>query len=766
MSAPLIPATVQTHHDLIPVYGNVATIYAVQSGAWADVATWSEARLPNGADAVCIPVGCIVTIAPVAPLSHRVSDLERRVGALEAGQIATPAPAFPVAPADCLDLVIAGQVDASAGFALTARTITVMPGGGLTLMDAGQITFQDVPIDTAYDPTQIGHGLLVVDGRLTIQGQIKTPWATVAQEIRAGDQAVQFAFPPEGWAAGDVLVIPDTRQPSATSGASRTERAVVATVSGATVFLTSPLQHDHFGWRNQQGVAELLPDVGNLTRSIVVQSVNPAGTRAHILLTGRSDVTARYAELRDLGRTTTAPLNSTTRDAAGTVTHVGTNQIGRYAWHFHHCLGPLNSPKPYQFEATGLAIRTSPKWGIAIHGSHYGYVGSNVIDGANGAGIVTETVSEYASVIERNLIIGGQGSGQRITARSNRNDPVGDFWHGNVGLGLTSATCVIVENHVYACQDGIGMSGFRTTIPKWPAFRGADPITNAQPGRNPTPYSYPFDFPTHDNQVWGCWRGIETWTADCFPDTAEMFPGLTLVQCRRGTDFQDQQETTTKRWRILGDFIQVNTGYIGNGEAFGLVFKDGYEFKHTHIDMEIRGYDAAWRSISRGSRYARFIRCTFECPKVIYQPLGVYGMRPDVAWTGTWTDCTFLPVAGHLTFVAGLYPKYDIGLWLVPNRPDRSFLSPHAYQIRPWHDGRDLDVYHWFQSATFALAPITAPTAYGDLPPGVYTNAELIARGTPLFGKVMPANAEPFGESPRASWDPNPNGPFFFAAAV
>jgi len=301
------------------------------------------------------------------------------------------------------------------------------------------------------------------------------------------------------------------------------------------------------------------------------------------------------------------------------------------------------------------------------------------------------------------------------------------------------------------------MAGFRTSIQQWPSFRGADPFVDGRRATTNDPYRYPFECPTDHNQIWGCVRGIETWTADSYVGHEEMFPDLTLVHCYHGTNFNDQDEATTLRWRILGDFAQIQIGDdIGYGAAFGVTFKDGYEFGHTHVGMEVRGYDAAYRQVLRTVRhesYSRFIDCTFECPTIVYQPLGIYGRRSDRSWAGLWQGCVFLPVAGHLTFAAGWYPKYDIGAWLGSsiNDRDQAALAMVRYQIRPWRDGRDLDVYHWFQSADFELPPITAPWFYGDLPPGVSSNAALIALGTPIFGAVLPQTAEPFGD-------------FFFAA--
>jgi len=723
-STPILPGEIQTHHDRIPLYGNQHTICAVQSGSWHAVETWDEHRVPADTDAVCIPEGLHVTLADAAAV--------------------------------CLDLVVAGHLDAVPGFDLTLRTLTVLATGHLELRDRGRVTFRDGVIDTTFDPAQFGHGLICVDGAVTIEGQPKTPWATLEEEIEAGYRAILFEAEPLGWQAGDVLVLPDTRQPTTTADTRQTEYVTVASVDGLWVTLTAPVQFDHLGWRNQEGDVDLLPDVGNLSRSIVLQSANPNGTRGHVLLTGRSDVTARYVELRDLGRTKRIPLNSTTRDAAGTVTHIGTNQIGRYAWHFHHCLGPEQPTKPWQFELTDSAVRTSPKWGVAIHNSHYGNVSRNVVDGADGAGIVTETPHEYASLIEDNLIIGPAVWGtERITGRSGRNDPTGDFWHSAVGLGLDSAACTIRRNHIYACKDGIGMAGFATTVFRWPAFRGADPMTDGIDVRRPreddtrTVPVYPFDFPTDHNQVWGARRGIETWTVNAYPDGLEMFPNLTLVHCRRGTDFEDQDETTTQGWRILGDFSTIAVEDIWGEEYGGLTFKPGYEFGQTHRGIVIRGYRFAYQQILNPfqgrNTHVTFTNATFECPIVLFQPRGIIARSAHGApCVQRWDGCTFLPVNGQPP--AFLYGYYPLSEWTHSlNRSDFGWLAPVSYHLRPWADGRNLDVYLASQAATFTLPAIPADQAYGDMPPGVHTNAELIALGTPIFGAVIPDGAEPFG---------------------
>src|SRR5262249_23630203 len=162
-------------------------------------------------------------------------------------------------------------------------------------------------------------------------------------------------------------------------------------VAGSVVTLTTPLAHDHRGARDAAGSLTFLPHVGNLTRSVTIRSANPAGTRGHLLATVRANVDIEYVLLQDLGRTTIQPLDSATFDASGNVTHIGTNQIGRYSLHMHHLTGPTTpQSNGYQFTLIGNAIDSGGfKWGIVVHASHYGLIQQNVVYHAGGAAVMT-----------------------------------------------------------------------------------------------------------------------------------------------------------------------------------------------------------------------------------------------------------------------------------------------------------------------------------------------------------------------------------------
>jgi hypothetical protein len=99
------------------------------------------------------------------------------------------------------------------------------------------------------------------------------------------------------------------------------------------------------------------------------------------------------------------PLNSTTFDSSGNVTHIGTNQVGRYSVHLHHLIGPATSSVGgYQFKLIANAVDGGLKWGLAIHDTHYGLVRDNIVYHVEGTGIVTEDGASY-NIIERNFVV-------------------------------------------------------------------------------------------------------------------------------------------------------------------------------------------------------------------------------------------------------------------------------------------------------------------------------------------------------------------------
>src|SRR5207244_3840409 len=112
-----------------------------------------------------------------------------------------------------------------------------------------------------------------------------------------------------GWQVGDKLVVPDTRQLHGNelnaNYIPQWELPTLAAVSpdGTTLTLSQPLQYNHLGARNPDGVLTFLGNVGNLTRNVVVRSASASGVRGYVMFTGRADVDIRYTQFSGLGRT-------------------------------------------------------------------------------------------------------------------------------------------------------------------------------------------------------------------------------------------------------------------------------------------------------------------------------------------------------------------------------------------------------------------------------------------------------------------------------
>ncbi len=363
---------IRTAMDIIPRFAANPTITAIRSGNWNDPSMWSAGRLPGAGDRISIGAGRTVFYA--AQSNTKLDSLE---------------------------------ISGSLIFSTTTNTrmvianITVMPGGLLQIgstispVSAGvtaELVIADKPIDLANDPRQFGTGLIGL-GTVRIQGAaLSETWQQLAAEPLAGSKLLLLSDASSDWKPGDTLVLPDSRQVPASQADSfangplpgQWEEVVIDRVVGNVVLLKDPLKYDHLGARDMTGQLQLMPHVALLNRNIIIRSENPNGTRGHTLFTARADVNIEYARFLDLGRTDAfQPLDNTTFDANGNVTHYGTNQIARYAVHFHHLMGPVNATNTgYQFQLVGNTIENSRKWAVDVHGTSFGLVEGNVVYGA------------------------------------------------------------------------------------------------------------------------------------------------------------------------------------------------------------------------------------------------------------------------------------------------------------------------------------------------------------------------------------------------
>jgi G8 domain len=459
------PVAAQTHSHTasglphgIPDFCASATVTSARDGAWSSPTTWSPARVPVAGDRVSV--------------QHSVT--------------------YDVVSSNALNCVeVRGQLAfrSNLNTRLTVGTLMVYPNALLQIgtptspvapTATAEVVIADLPLDTTQDPEQFGIGLIGL-GRITISGDPKTPFARLVAESTPGASSLSTDVSLTGWRNGDKLFLPDTRHLSTalrTTYVPQWEEPSVSSSAGSTVALVSPVAFLHEGARDGNDVLTFLPHVANLTRNVIIRSQNPGGTRGHILFATRAEVDVRYALLKDLGRTLVSPLDSTTFDSAMAVTHIGTNQIGRYSLHMHHVMGPTTPPADgYQYHLIGNVVDGGTKWGIAIHNTHFGLVQGNVVYNVDGNGIATEDGSETNNLIEKNFVGRMNGSGGRGDERG-----LNDLgWEGS-GFWFRGTNNWVRDNVAVNVLKEYGFKYFPFYINtvKIPNFPGADTTVAGQ----------------------------------------------------------------------------------------------------------------------------------------------------------------------------------------------------------------------------------------------------------------------------------------------
>jgi hypothetical protein len=457
----LITATeIITETEIIPRFVANPTISNVRSGNWADPTIWSLGRVPTDLDRVAIGTNTIVTYSTLS--NARIDGLEINGS-----------------------LVFSTAVNTR----LLVANLTVMPSGTLQIGTAAsplprqikaEIVIADKPLDLVLDPRQYGTGMIVL-GTIDIHGaQLVDTWSRLGAEGFAGQTSLTVSGDVSNWLPGDTLVLPDSRQvPTSEVDHFLTgeippqwEEVTIDHVMGNRVYLHAALRFDHLGARNTLGQLEMLPHVAILNRNIVIRSENPNGTRGHTIYVDRARVDIEYARFQDLGRTDAfEELDSSTFDQFGEVTHVGTNQIGRYAVHFHHLVGPENPTNTgYQFKFVGNTVDGSKKWGVAVHDSSWGLIQANVIYNAQGAGIVTEDGTEIGNLFRGNITIRMQGTHEDGKYGTDE----GDYGRGGSGFWFRAGGNYVFGNvaadSTYA---GFVIDGYFLTSFVLPNYRGA-----------------------------------------------------------------------------------------------------------------------------------------------------------------------------------------------------------------------------------------------------------------------------------------------------
>jgi hypothetical protein len=403
-----------------------------------------------------------------------------------------------------------GCIEVGAGETLTVppgrldvTTLLVLPGGDLDRQCGSEVVISDVPIDTGSDPFQWSHGIVNFGTHRSVC-QYKTPFVELPEDAQVGTTSLTLAEVPVGWVPGDELLLPDTRQIGAFNSSTPPNReptVTIAGLSGTTLTLSAPLTYAHLSVRDPDGGLVLRPRVANLTRDTIIRSENPNGTRGHTVNIGAdASWDVQGTDYIGMGRTRNAVRNNTSAD----LSHIGTNQIGKYADHDHQTgssLAVRRSVGNVYREGQGIS------WAKAIHGTHDTVIEDNVCVDFAGSCFVTEDGPEIRNVFRGNVAAFVAGNGKE--ARKN----VEDGCPGCEGSGFwfRGLHNVIEGNEAWNSAVGINVFSQFTTSAQVPSEPGGAPDTPFN-ANDAVPISFARNVTLSNALI-----GLEYWGARPFP---------------------------------------------------------------------------------------------------------------------------------------------------------------------------------------------------------------------------------------------------------
>lgn len=431
------PAMMKEHiamMNLVPA--SAATHVAVNDGSWFDPNTWANHQVPGDGAKVLIPHGITVDYDGQSKASIFTVRVD---GELD---FATDVDTFM-------------EVDT---FVVT-DTGTLTIGTETTPVDPSVravISFADNgPINVAWDPMLLSRGL-ISHGTVDIHGAEKETFLKVAVDPMKGDTTLTLEHIPDGWQVGDKLVLTGTHLVS-TSGtakdapitaATQDEELVITAINGNVITLDRPLAYDHEGARS-----DLKAYVADYSRNIVFQSEDSVNVheRGHVMFGMSDDVTVKYAEFYELGRTDKSVRSFDV--ATLTSTDSDTNVRARYALHLHHT-GVGDPSHPAIIE--GNAVWGSPGWGFVQHDSN-AIMSDNAAYDVFGAAFVAETGNEIGRW-DHNIAIKSLG----VNHITKDGGDVSTFDLGRTGTGFWFQGRLVdaVDNVAAGVPSGAGFTYF------------------------------------------------------------------------------------------------------------------------------------------------------------------------------------------------------------------------------------------------------------------------------------------------------------------
>ncbi|MFQ5563057.1 MAG: Ig-like domain-containing protein [Parvularculaceae bacterium] len=558
--------------DLVPP--DQATHTAVNNGSWFDPNTWANGEVPGEGAKVVIPEGITVDYDGASD----VSILTVRVdGALD---FATDIDTFLE-----VDTMVVTQTGA-----LTIGTEENPVAAGveavIQIADNG-------PIDVGWDPLLFSRGVVSL-GDVEIHGAEKDAFLKVAVDPMAGDTSITLEAPPEGWNAGDRLVLTGThlvqeeREADNETRIDNTEdeELIITAIDGNTITFDRPLAFDHDSPR-----ADLKAYVANYSRNVRFTTENADTAevyeRGHTMFMGEaSDVDVRYAEFTDLGRTDKSERAFDVTDLDQTA--FDSNIKARYPLHLHHT-GVDDIENPAML--VGNTVWGSPGWGVVHHDSN-AILADNAVYNAFGSGFVAETGNETGRWIH-NISIKSLGMArlakdfEDVQAFDLGRNGSGFWFQGRLIDAVGNVAAGVPGGHGFVFMsrgsngDVIPVLSENTDQPESLGYLDTARIN--------IPAITAFD----DNEAFAVRTGVEVIKAgpNQGHDVRSVFDGFTAWEVHTGALFQYTAHYTL----IDFDLIGTDSDILGLSSTAGIVFwKNNFEMVvngatiegfHTGVDM-------------------------------------------------------------------------------------------------------------------------------------------------------------------------------------
>ena len=358
--------------------------------SWSDPATWPSGQVPAPGDSVVIPAGLSVELDSSAPVLQSLT------------------------------------IDGTLAFGHTDLSLTtgwiVVNGTLVAGTEASPWNHHAVITltGTAGNPSVMGMGnkLIGVMGRIELHGEKRGGWTHLRATAPQGATQIMLERNP-GWRAGDRIVLA-----SSDYNQNQAEEQVIASVSGSTVTLTSPLAHAHYGEIiTVSGTAvDERAEVGLLSRNITIRgdTGTTPGYGGHLMIMVGGVAHIEGVELFQMGQR---------------------GQLARYPMHWH-----------VAGDVTGQYFRNSSVWRtfnrcVTIHGTDNATVKDNVCYDHAGHGYFLEDGAESGNLIEGNLGLTSHDPGDGIRLIPSDTRPA-TFWITNPAN--------IVRNNVAAGSQGFG----------------------------------------------------------------------------------------------------------------------------------------------------------------------------------------------------------------------------------------------------------------------------------------------------------------------